>query len=136
MIAVGTLRMLAPLVLCSAGPALAEPRTDYMLHCQGCHLPDGGETPGKVPPLAGHIDRFLSRPGGREFIMRVPGVAQSGLPDARIAALLNWIVQEFGSARRLSAPLFTAAEVARYRQQPLTDPLAQRRAILAQSPKR
>lgn len=135
MIVTNALRVLAASAI-AAGPAQAGPRTDYMLHCRGCHLPDGGETPGKVPPLAGQIDQFLSRPGGREFIIRVPGVAQSSLSDERTAALLNWIVREFGVERRFPTPLFTATEVARLRRQPLTNPLTRRRAILASSPNR
>ena len=39
---------------------------DYMLHCQGCHLPDGSGFPNKVPKLNDHVGKFLSV-AGREL---------------------------------------------------------------------
>ena len=39
-------------------------------------------------------------PGGREYLMRVPGTSQSELDDAQTAALLNWMVREFSPAER------------------------------------
>jgi mono/diheme cytochrome c family protein len=102
-----------------------------MLHCQGCHRSDGGGAPGSVPPLAGSVARFLSEPGGREFLVRVPGSAQSPLDDAELAAVLNWMMLRFGpeDAARAAAP-FDAAEIARVRRPPLTDVEGTRRALL------
>ena len=69
---------------CSARRALAPIRsTDYMLHCRGCHGPDGAGLPGAAPYFRGQLARFLSVPGGREYLVRVPGTAQSELSDAR-----------------------------------------------------
>jgi hypothetical protein len=101
-----------------AGP----PEIDYMLHCQGCHRADGAGTPGSVPAFEGSVARFLGVPGGREFLVRVPGSAQSGLDDAALAQLLNWIVNRFGPAADAAAAApYTAAEVARFRHPPLVD---------------
>jgi cytochrome c551/c552 len=125
---------LAIALLALAGAAPAEsPAINYMLQCQGCHRADGGETPGSVPPLAGLVARFLGVPGGREYLVRVPGSAQSPLADAELAELLNWIVQRFGPAEAAagSAP-FTEGEVARVRRPPLTHVGAVRRTLLEQ----
>ena len=112
--------------------AAADPHVDYMLQCQGCHLHDGGGTPGAVPPLAGSVGRFLAVPGGREFLVRVPGSSQSPLDDARLAAVLNWILVRF-DPQALPADFspFSAEEVARIRRPPLTDVEGERRRLLS-----
>ena len=65
----------------------ASPAIDYTVHCQGGHLRDGSATPGRVPALAGSLGRFTRIPAGRAYLVRVPGVAQSPLDDAALAAL-------------------------------------------------
>lgn len=124
-------RLAALLVLLVAVSASADPRQDYILHCQGCHLPDGSATPGGVPALRGQVATFLSIPGGREYLVRVPGTAQAPLPDARVAALLDWLVREF-DAENLPADFapYTAEEVGRARARPLADAEAERRRLL------
>jgi mono/diheme cytochrome c family protein len=109
-------------VLVWARVAGAEPALDYMLNCQGCHRADGAGTPGSVPALAGSVARFLGVPGGREYLVRVPGVSQAGLDDAALAAVLNWMVARFDREHLPAnfAP-YTSAEVAALRKQPLTD---------------
>lgn len=120
----------AALVLAAAA-ARADPATDWMLHCRGCHGAEGAGAGEAVPRLAGEVARFLAPPGGREFLVRVPGVAQSELDDARLAALLTWMVRRFGPAdlATASAP-FTADEVGRLRRRPLIDVAGARRALL------
>jgi mono/diheme cytochrome c family protein len=107
------------------------PQVDYMLQCQGCHRADGEGTPGSVPPLRGLVGRFLEVPGGREYLVRVPGSAQSPLDDAELAALLNWMVERFGPVDPVTgfAP-FSADEVARVRTPPLTEVEPVRRELL------
>ncbi len=109
----------------------ATPALDYMLHCRGCHLADGTGSPGAVPSLAGIVGKFLSVPGGREYLVRVPGSAQSALTDASLAGVLNWMIREFGPAAvsRDFVP-FDAEEVSRYRDPPLTDVEDLRRELL------
>jgi mono/diheme cytochrome c family protein len=104
------------------------PAVEYALHCQGCHLADGRATPGSVPALAGTVARLSRTPGGREYMARVPGVAQAPLADAELASLLNWVVQRFGPADGF-AP-YTGEEVGRLRAQPLVDVAAARRVLL------
>ena len=69
------------LVAANVVDAVSDPPLDYMLNCQGCHRADGAGTPGTVPALAGSVGRFLAVRGGREFLVQVPGVAQSILDD-------------------------------------------------------
>jgi mono/diheme cytochrome c family protein len=122
----------AALVLAlAAASAAASPELDYMLHCQGCHLPDGRGKPGAVPSLADSVGRFAALPGGREFLVRVPGSAQSPLDDAALAALLTWMVRRFGPVPPGFEP-FSAREVGRLREPPLTDVAARRRDLLQQ----
>jgi hypothetical protein len=106
---------------------------DYMLGCQGCHLPDGRGFPARgVPAFPGFVSRFLQVEGGREFLLRVPGVAQSGLSDDRLAVLMNWLLRTF-SPNELPKDFraFTAAEVSRWRHHPLADVTATRNALIA-----
>lgn len=84
---------------------------DYALHCQGCHLPDGRGITGKVPDLRASLGRFLEVPGGRAYVVQVPGVATSRLDNDGMARLLNWLVVEMGAPASCKPAPFTAAEV-------------------------
>lgn len=109
-----------------------DPSLDFVLHCQGCHQAGGLGLPGAVPQLKDSVARFASIPGGREYLSRVPGVAQSQLDDVAIAALLNWMLPYFDSAH-LPADFrpFTAAEVGPLRRKPLVGASAVRASLLA-----
>jgi len=108
-----------------------DPELDYVLNCQGCHRADGSGTPGAIPELAGHMARFLWASGGREYLARVPGVAQSTLDDASLAQLLNWMLLRFDAgAMPGSFEPFSAAEVAALRREPLVRVSETRRALL------
>jgi hypothetical protein len=115
-----------------AAAARADEALDYVMHCRGCHGPEGQGAPGGAPDLRRSVGRFLLVPGGREYLIRVPGTAQSELDDGRTAALLNWMVRRFGPAAVTAgvAP-FTAAEVAAHRGRPLLAVRAARTALLA-----
>jgi hypothetical protein len=117
-----------------AAPAFAEaPAVDYMLHCRGCHLADGSGAPGRVPDFRNQVGRFLQVAGGREYLIRVPGSAQSPLDDAALAAVLNWIVEAFGPAEVANRfDRFGAEEVARHRGSPLVEVEERRAALLEQ----
>jgi mono/diheme cytochrome c family protein len=123
---------LAALALASAAPAAAESeRVLYMLHCQGCHLADGTGSPGAVPSLAGMLGRFPALPGGRAYLVQVPGSAHSPLSDAELAAVLNWMVARFAVAEDAAAfAPYDAAEVAAYRATPLVDVSAARAELV------
>ncbi len=106
---------------------------NWTLNCQGCHRPDGTGSPGTAPSLAGTVARFLAAPGGREYLGRVPGVATSGLPNAELAELMNWMLWRF-DPQHLPADFrpFTAEEVGALRARPLRLEAAAMRAELLQ----
>ena len=121
--------MLAPVLAAAQGTS--GPALDYAVTCQGCHRADGTGTPGTVPALAGSVGKFLRVPGGREFLVRVPGVAQAPLDDAALAAVINWMLARFGGDDVPGglAP-YAAEEVGRLRRRPLTDVERVRRELL------
>ena len=97
-------------------------RVLYMLHCQGCHRADGAGRPGEVPPLVGTLGRLLAVPGGRAFLVQVPGSAHSPLSYAELASVLNWMVASFADPPGAADFVpYDAAEVARHRATPLVD---------------
>jgi mono/diheme cytochrome c family protein len=98
------------------------PDVEFALNCQGCHRADGSGTPDTVPALADSVARFLAVPGGREFLVQVPGVAQAPLGDAALAAVVNWMLDRYDRTHvpKDFAP-YTADEVGRLRRTPLVD---------------
>ena len=104
---------------------------DWTLNCQGCHRPDGTGSPGTAPSLAGTVARFLSVPGGREYLGRVPGVATSPLSNADLSEVLNWMLWRFDKEHLpASFQPFTAAEIGRLRSAPLRLEASRMRAEL------
>jgi cytochrome c553 len=111
----------AALLLAGSAGATESVRVDYMLSCQGCHLANGrGYAEHGVPPLTDYVGNFLKVPGGREFLVQVPGSAQSNLSDEQLANLLNWMLSSF-SPNQLPATFvpYNAAEVGLLRRRPL-----------------
>jgi mono/diheme cytochrome c family protein len=93
---------------------------NWALNCQGCHRLDGSGSEATAPSLAGTVAKFLWTPGGREYLVRVPGVATSPLSDADLAEVMNWMLWRFDREHLPSnfRP-FTAAEMAPLRSRPL-----------------
>jgi mono/diheme cytochrome c family protein len=115
----------------SVGAASANPAQDYILYCMGCHGPQAEGVPGKVPPLAHTLGLYMKTPAGRNYVLRVPGAANSALSDSELAAVLNWLAVNYSPDESSSAtPLFTAAEVAKLRHVPLVSVLAARREVI------
>ncbi len=81
--------------LAADAPPARSAQTMWMLNCQGCHRADGGGTGSQVPAMPGIVARFLTVPGGREYLIRVPGVATSPLTDVALAVLVNWMLEKF-----------------------------------------
>ena len=123
--------LVATLAVASSAHAYA-PNVEYALNCQGCHRADGAGTPGSVPPLTGSVARFLGVPGGREYLVQVPGVAQAPLDDATLAAVMNWMLEKFDHAHVPAGFVpYDAAEIGRLRTKPLTDVETVRKRLLA-----
>lgn len=111
--------------------ARAAARFDYLLHCSGCHLPDGSGAPPEVPSLRGPMGTLVSTPEGRDYISRVPEVAQAPLGDDALARVLNWVLLEFnGQTLPKGFRLMDAAEVGVARAKVLADPLRAREEIV------
>ena len=113
----------AALLLALARAAAAYgPSVEYALNCQGCHRADGAGTGTSVPPLVDSVARFLAVPGGRDYLIQVPGVAQAPLDDAALAGVVNWMLDRFDKAH-VPADFrpYTASEIGRLRTKPFTD---------------
>lgn len=130
---VNTRRLAAALSITAVltAPALASPAQDYMLYCMGCHGAEAQGVPGKIPALAGNLARFMRTPEGRNYVLRVPGAANSALPDARLAAVLNWLSEQYPAPHEAPPAAFTVAEVTAARRAPLADVQQARRAVVA-----
>jgi mono/diheme cytochrome c family protein len=101
---------------------LPEPRRDYLLNCGGCHGFNGVSNSKVVPNLRDLVGYYLQIPQGRAYLARVPNVAFSTLSDQKLAAVLNYVVFDLGGASApAAAKAYDAAQVGRWRKQPLTE---------------
>ena len=107
--------------------------TLYLLHCSGCHGPDGlGENRADVPPLPPLVGNLLRDPRGRGYLVNVGGVVTSNLNYADTAAVLNWLMHAFGSTTLpANTREFDADEVRDLRAQRNSDSVGLRRSIAA-----
>jgi hypothetical protein len=112
------------------GTVAASPRSDFLLHCAGCHLPEGTGVPPEVPTLVDSLGVIAASDEGRDYIARVPGASQAPISDARLAAVLNWVLMEFNKETLPESfkPL-TAREVGESRARVLSDPLKMRQEL-------
>ena len=101
-------------------PELAQ--SDFVEQCAGCHGVRGSSIPAHLPELKDRVGWFMCTPESRAYLLRLPNVAHSRLTDNhQLADLMNYVIFVLGGK---SAPAgtkpFTAEEVARERQLPLT----------------
>jgi mono/diheme cytochrome c family protein len=95
---------------------------DYLLNCGGCHGFHGVSNANLVPILKDLVGYYLRSPEGRAYLPRLPNVAFSTLSDQRLAAVLNYVVFEIGgNSAPVGAKPYDAAEVGRWRKQPLNE---------------
>jgi len=119
------------LSIASAALAGGSPAELYTLNCWGCHKPRAEGIPGAVPRLADSMADFLLVPGGREYLVEVPGVAASALSDAEVALVLNWLLCTFNKAEVPSDfKPYTAAEIAKDRPHQLINITETRDALV------
>jgi mono/diheme cytochrome c family protein len=121
------------LALATTAPATDFARQNYLLHCAGCHLPDGtGSAPNEVPTLHRIPGEFVKVPRGREFLAQVPGIVYSPLSDSEVAEILNWVLMKFNrEVLPTDFTQYTAAEVAKYRAIRPASIMKVRAAVLA-----
>jgi hypothetical protein len=124
------------LILCGvthialASPPLSRPQQDYILHCQGCHGANGSGTVGHVPALRSTFIPLLQVNGGRDYLLRVPGVANTVLKPAATAAVMNWLLSQFATEINKDV-LFSVEEVTTARGEPLLSVRATRGELFA-----
>lgn len=126
--------LVAFFILLVAVSAHAETRSaevSYMLQCQGCHTPSGAGVADRVPSFVGMLGNFLMVDGGRNFLIQVPGAAQSSLSDKELALVTNWMLQKFSPAQVPDDFVpYTASEVSQLRQKPLVRVVEVRQKLL------
>ena len=105
-------------------------QNNYMLNCQGCHQADGRGLEGSVPDMRSFVGRFLATAGGREFLVQVPGSANSPLSDAELADVLNYIAISIIGAKDITP--YTESEISLYRSQKMQDVYAVRDQLIAE----
>jgi hypothetical protein len=97
-----------------------QPAVNYELRCMGCHLADGSGESGRVPSIRRTLVLFSLSSQGRDYVVRVPGVAQSPLSDADTAELLNWMARNLSDVKLPPGFAdYSAAEVHGMRDRPL-----------------
>lgn len=120
-----------------ASMANMSPKALYLLRCSGCHRPDGeGAVAAGVPPFPGFIAPMTSDPMGRTYVTHVPGITGSGLNDAQIASVLNYVLDTWSGDSASRTQKFTAEEVAQRRAVPVSDVVSYRRALVARLTRR
>jgi hypothetical protein len=99
-----------------------QPVVNYQLRCMGCHLADGSGEPGRVPSIRRSLVLFSAFPEGRNYVIRVPGVAQSPLSDEDTAALLNWMAWNLSDLKLPPGFAdYSGAEIHGLRDRPLAE---------------
>lgn len=118
--------------------------------CAGCHQQNGQGVPGAFPPLAGHAPDLYNAEGGPTYLVdvilyglqgqiEVEGQSYSGLmpawqqlTDAQIAAVLNFVLTEWGNEAELDTfEPYAAADIEAQRGQGLsTSDMLDRRGSL------
>src|SRR5882757_5518866 len=115
----GTLRTAAVALIVTALVSViaqASPAQDYILNCMGCHGADAQGVPGKVPPLANVLSRYMRTPVGRIHVLGAPGAANSALSDSQLAAVLNYVAVRYETGTPVNPPApFTTREVSSVR---------------------
>lgn len=85
--------------------------------------------PPQIPDLRASLPRLLASAAGRDYALRVPGVAMSIAGEQQVLTILNWLLPSLIPGGARFAP-FTLAEVAIARRSPLTDPMPARALLL------
>jgi mono/diheme cytochrome c family protein len=129
MIAVATCAALSGSFALAAGHSAS---SDFLLYCSGCHGQDGrggGEHSG-IPDFQNFVGAFAGDDGGRTYVLHVPGVVNTSLDNARIAAVINYIMRTWGgTSLRADFVAFTEEEVTKRRARSVPDVVALRRQV-------
>lgn len=88
-----------------------------------------------MPSLREELGRLVGIPGGRDYIVRVPGASQAPVTDQQLADILNFVLTEFNH-RTLAKDFkpLTESEVSGSRRNILSDPFKYRAKLWDYSP--
>lgn len=107
--------------------------SNYVLRCSGCHgLKGAGSQEGGIPEFRNSVSHIAATDIGRTYLMHVPGVVSTGLNDAEITDVMNYVLDTWGDGTHH----FTLSEVHRRRTQPVADVVALRQRIANQLSKK
>lgn len=109
--------------------AVADPRSDYLLHCGGCHLENGRGSPPAIPDMRETLGFLSNFAEGRSYLVRVPGASQAPISDAALAEVMNWMLMNY-SLKQEAGALYSEEEVSANRRIPLYNPEALREILL------
>ncbi len=117
----------------AADKSAVRAKTDYLLHCSGCHGQDGtGKPTAGIPRFTDQVGYFLKLPEGRAFLMQVPGLLSANMPDDRAAAVVTWMIREFaGPSMPEKIEPYTADEARRYKAERPADIMGRRNELYA-----
>ena len=109
------------------GSQAASARTNYLLYCSGCHLPNGKGNPPNVPTLHDELGEMMTVGAMREYLVRIPGASQAPVSDAELTEVINWLLEEYNSDTLPEGfRMLSAEEVSAARKRVLADPLRYR----------
>ena len=111
-----------------SGAQGATAKFNYLLHCGGCHLTDGGGMDPEVPTLRNKLGPLTLSAEGRGYLVRVPGASQVPLSDEELRDVVNWVLTEYNeNTLPESFRPITIEEVQTHRKNPLSNPLKYRK---------
>jgi mono/diheme cytochrome c family protein len=120
-----------------ARPITTSVRSLYVVHCAGCHGMDASGSPSANVPDMRRLGNFLLLDGGREFVIKVPGVMGSGLTDQQVADVTNWLLATLAKDSLPAGHVaYDVAEVQRARAVPLVDVAGARKRLASQARER
>jgi mono/diheme cytochrome c family protein len=104
----------------------------YILNCAGCHGFDGsGSETNGIPDLRHSIGHYLRIKEGREYLIQVPGVANSPLTDKETVQVVAWMLKAFSANEMpLDAKPYSKEEVQQYRATVPADIPAMRERVI------
>jgi hypothetical protein len=99
----------------------------------GCHAMNGQGMPPEVPAFDSILGDIVGKPGGRAYLIQVPGASQSHLSDERLADVLTWLLRQYVSEDLPSDfQDISTLEVNQFRPVTLTNPDLARINLLSQ----
>lgn len=115
----------------ASSPAFcADDRTEYLLHCSGCHGAAGHGLPVNGIPDLHDAGRWAGSAAGRAYLVQVPGIAASGIDNELAARLLNWALKTYSADQLPNGfQTFTADEIGQLRVDVATDAARRRLAL-------